>query len=51
VEEEPFNVTEEDEQFNVCAAPAFAFGCVVLEVTATCALALQPLPGSVTVKM
>jgi hypothetical protein len=51
VDDEPFNIAEADEQFNVCAVPAFAFGCVVLEVTATCPLALHPLPGSVTVKV
>jgi hypothetical protein len=49
VEEDPFNVTDEDEQVIVCAEPAFALGKEVFVVTATDEVELQPFDGSVTV--
>lgn len=49
--DEPFSVTEVDEQVNVCAVPAFAFGVLVFEFTTTCAVAEHPFAGSVTVNV
>ena len=51
VEEEPESVTEVAAQVNVCPAPAFALGVVVLVFTVTTAVAVHPLLGSVTVNV
>lgn len=51
VEEEPFKITEDEEQLIVCVPPPFAFGAVLFAVTATWSVAEHPLPGSVTVNV
>jgi hypothetical protein len=47
--DEPFNVTEEDEQLSVCVLPALAFGAELFEFTTTVEDAVHPFDGSVTV--
>jgi hypothetical protein len=51
VDEDPLRVTDGEAQLSVCAEPAFAFGGVVLPVTATWLLAEHPFPLSVTVSV
>jgi hypothetical protein len=51
VDEEPSSVTVVAVQVRVLLLPAMAFGGVVLEVTVTCAVLVQPLEGSVTVSI
>lgn len=51
VEDEPLSVADADEQVNVCAVPASAFGAAVFEFTTTCEGAEHPFDGSVTVSV
>lgn len=51
VPDDPFSMTEDAVQERLCVPPPFAFGAVVLPITATWSVAEHPLPGSLTVNV